>query len=1228
MAETVLLRVELDDGNVQNRLAEIEERLQGLSVQRNRLRQSLRGLSAERDETAAVLNDLTALTGDLGRENISTAEAISLLELALTRDRGESQLAQQVTAALASELSGLKDGSLEASEAFNNINSTTIDVNARFSQLDGEIRKVSSDFAAANLTFKEASREKRILQREARAVQGSLLEQRTELIRLKNEFQNLTPGINTTVDEYEALRQKIRQLNDSILEQERSIGVNQRNVGNYASAFTGALDRIVPGLNLTNLAMTAGSALFLELIGRAIDFGRAVARAVNELGKLRTEIATITGAEGDSLDRLTARTQAIAETFNRDFERIANDATALANRFGISYEEAFELVGTGLEGLSSEGGQEFLDIVREYPEFFRLAGLEASEFVAIANQQIQQGFFSDKGVDAIKEGTISLREFTDTTQDALQGIGIDTNDLQERIQRGQTTLFEAIQEISERLQQFPEQSQEVGVVLADVFRGAGEDAGNFVLNLANVTTSIEAVKESQNETTQQTRELRQANEELQLAYNRLLGPATGVFTEIQIALTEFLALILNRGLRVVEQLSNTFVDAYNNIGFFRVNIQGTIVLIRTLFDIIQGVGSGIGALFESLALGGRGLINILSGNVSEGTALIGEALTRMRENVEFTIQDITENFLEGFKFEPLDPVTIFDDNAPETMASQGSVFAGRFADGFKNKIEEEKQEIQNAIIEALNVEAQNIEIDLLTNTDLTQAEEFSQRRRLIEIEREIALENEELTTSEKLAIQRRYIEQLQTLNQEFNEQTLIDRRAVIEAELASETQGTRRYFDLLERDLTLERDLKLQNDELTAKERLAIEAQYLADVADLRGQQAQEFFEINEQLQLGNLEREYEQALISESEFIRRRNEIEREFARIELENFQGTLLEKTRLEQEQQIQRLQNEREFQRQIIEERIKQVESEAEIAELRNGIAENFGEAILSIAQDERDAYRETADGQRESLEEESAILKAGLAIKKATAINEIRINLQRQLALIDLKASQEALIPGLGIALSASTLLRKGFAIVEAAARTAAVLSTRLEDGGQVAQQIHKQTGISPHQILFNGGLLFGPSHSNGGIPAIVAGVHPIEMEGGEFVNNVLSTNTNGDILQTINEDRGRTKFSLVKAETGGALQTLIPSLGGGEPSKTFASGGLVFRPNLIPRYQNGGNIVTAAQVAAGAGFNPFNEALNIAQLGEVLKNLPAPVASFQQIDKGIKQYNQSIQFDD
>jgi len=50
-----------------------------------------------------------------------------------------------------------------------------------------------------------------------------------------------------------------------------------------------------------------------------------------------------------------------------------------------------------------------------------------------------------------------------------------------------------------------------------------------------------------------------------------------------------------------------------------------------------------------------------------------------------------------------------------------------------------------------------------------------------------------------------------------------------------------------------------------------------------------------------------------------------------------------------------------------------------------------------------------------------------------------------------------------------------------------------------------------------GGMLIGPTHEQGGIPAIVDGIEPIELEGGEFVINAQTTAALGeDFLHKLN----------------------------------------------------------------------------------------------------------------
>ena len=92
-----------------------------------------------------------------------------------------------------------------------------------------------------------------------------------------------------------------------------------------------------------------------------------------------------------------------------------------------------------------------------------------------------------------------------------------------------------------------------------------------------------------------------------------------------------------------------------------------------------------------------------------------------------------------------------------------------------------------------------------------------------------------------------------------------------------------------------------------------------------------------------------------------------------------------------------------------------------------------------------------------------------------------------------------------------------------------------------------------------GGMLHGPTHEQGGIPATVGGNTPIELEGGEYIINAQTVNAVGEgFLNKLNS-------TATTYHTGGFNQGQLPS-----PS-TYANGGKV--PNRRNKMRRGGRPV-------------------------------------------------------
>lgn len=205
-------------------------------------------------------------------------------------------------------------------------------------------------------------------------------------------------------------------------------------------------------------------------------------------------VTQLTGETGDAMRSLRSEVAAVAEYYGKDFAEVLRSVNALAKGFGISARDAMGLVRSGFAAGADAGG-DFLDTVREYPRYFREAGISAEAFVAITTNAARQGVFSDKGVDAIKEANIRLREMTPATQAALEGIGMSAEAVQQALRDGSATTFQIMQQVAERLATLPASSAEVGAAIADIFGGPGEDAGlEYIKTLATVETSMDALK--------------------------------------------------------------------------------------------------------------------------------------------------------------------------------------------------------------------------------------------------------------------------------------------------------------------------------------------------------------------------------------------------------------------------------------------------------------------------------------------------------------------------------------------------------------------------------------------------------------------------------------------------------------------------------------------------------------------------------------------------------------
>lgn len=304
-------------------------------------------------------------------------------------------------------------------------------------------------------------------------------------------FNDLTSEIKKEETQIKKLRDHLLSLGDAVdplLKAQIDFDIKQAEtkVRRYKEQLVEVqdeLEQIETGPDPAKISANWGAAVIVanqtvELVNKAIDG----LRFTSEIEDLRVNIERFSGASGDQLDELTAKAYKLGAVFKESPDEIAKAANAMTKQIGGSYEENFALIEAGFEKGANING-DFIDQLKEYPTFIKQSGLEASEAMALMIDAGKKGIFSDKAIDSIKEADLSLRELGQPQIDALKGIGLAAEDL-----AGKTT-FEAVQMISKSMEGATTQAKQL--VLADIFKGAGEDAGlGWIEGLARVDLDI------------------------------------------------------------------------------------------------------------------------------------------------------------------------------------------------------------------------------------------------------------------------------------------------------------------------------------------------------------------------------------------------------------------------------------------------------------------------------------------------------------------------------------------------------------------------------------------------------------------------------------------------------------------------------------------------------------------------------------------------------------------
>lgn len=328
----------------------------------------------------------------------------------------------------------------------------------------------------------------------------------------KGEFgKSIASTLKVAQDQLKALNQQLDATSNKMKGSGKMEGL--KSALNLGGIDTGAMESLAQAAS--NPYVLAGAAA----TAAAVSF----VKYNNTLSEQTEKIRTLTNANDKMVSSYRAGISAISSTNNVDFDEVLQATNSLSKQMGISFSEASDTIALGMASGANATG-ELLDIVKEYPAYLKEAGVDAKGFMAIIQKSVKEGVFSDKGIDAIKEANLRLREMPQATQDALNAIGLDSKKIQSELRNGTKTTFEVIQEISDKLKELPDTSTEVGQALADIFGGPGEDAGlQYLRLLGDIDLSEKGILKNMTNSEKKLYDLQNATKGLQEQTAMLFG---------------------------------------------------------------------------------------------------------------------------------------------------------------------------------------------------------------------------------------------------------------------------------------------------------------------------------------------------------------------------------------------------------------------------------------------------------------------------------------------------------------------------------------------------------------------------------------------------------------------------------------------------------------------------------------------------------------------------------
>lgn len=396
-----------------------------------------------------------------------------------------------------------------ATAGMDNWNQSADGLSAKISQLNGVLSAQKSQLSSLEKQYELTVQQQGANSKGAEELEIKINQQKAAIGNTEKQLKNYTSQLDDLKSESGNAESESEELADSVEKAgnsaESSSGGFSVLKGALANLVSEGINKVLDGLKDLTSDSSNAYAQFAAATGTATDamgeyqtaienvyknnFGESLEDVAGKMAKVKE----ITGEiDPTNLQTMTEKAMTLEDVFGMDMTESLRGVQSLMNHFGISSEEAFDLMSSGAQqGLNYS--DELGDNIAEYSGKFAEAGFSAEEYFQYLQNGSQGGAYNlDKVNDSLNEVTTRLAD--GTIEDALDSFDSNTQNVFKAWQDGKATQQDVVNAIVQNIKNTTNEQDKMNLA-ATAFGTMAEDGGTkFIESLSSVGKSFDDVK--------------------------------------------------------------------------------------------------------------------------------------------------------------------------------------------------------------------------------------------------------------------------------------------------------------------------------------------------------------------------------------------------------------------------------------------------------------------------------------------------------------------------------------------------------------------------------------------------------------------------------------------------------------------------------------------------------------------------------------------------------------